>query len=475
MLSDRVILGDCTVEMRGFPEDSIDCVVTDPPYGLNFMGKAWDKALPPRQAFVEMCRVLKPGALAFVMSSPRQDLMWRMAQLLEESGFELGQSFISWVYASGFPKAYDIGKGIDNKLGKSRDTEYREPFGREGRKSKVGGFGREGYQGGELKTNLIPDSKPASSEAREWSGWKSVTGLKPALEVVFMVQKPLSEKTIVDNVLRWGVGAMNVDATRIPIGNGEEVEDFERSTGGFSAKSGVYHNDPKYQLKDFNSTERGRFPANLLVSDDALNDGKSHEVSGTAHLRKLHNNKPETGIIYGKYNSVNSILPSDEGSFSRYFDLDQWSRHHGFLNVPKAGTGEREYGLYGLGEKKEYLKEDGSWGSHEIFSNQYTEKSGNPSNRGKTPKRRNIHPTVKPVELMGYLIELGCPRGGVVLDPFVGSGTTCVAAKKLGRRFIGIEIDPASHKIAESRVAAEPVKIEDMFTKTEHSEFVVNK
>jgi site-specific DNA-methyltransferase (adenine-specific) len=96
MLSDRVILGDCTVEMQTFPEDSIDCIVTDPPYGLNFMGKAWDKALPPKEAFREMCRVLKPGALAFVMSSPRQDLMWRMAQLLEESGFELGQSFISW-------------------------------------------------------------------------------------------------------------------------------------------------------------------------------------------------------------------------------------------------------------------------------------------------------------------------------------------------------------------------------------------
>ncbi len=87
MKVDRVILGDCSEVLRGFPDDSIDCVVTDPPYGLNFMGKQWDKALPPKQAFAEMCRVLKPGALAFVMSSPRQDLMWRMAQLLEESGF----------------------------------------------------------------------------------------------------------------------------------------------------------------------------------------------------------------------------------------------------------------------------------------------------------------------------------------------------------------------------------------------------
>lgn len=107
----KIINGDCVEVMKNFPENSIDCIVTDPPYGLSFMGKSWDKALPPKLAFIEMCRVLKPGALAFVMSSPRQDLMWRMAQLLEESGFSLKQSFISWIYNTGFPKAHDLKKG----------------------------------------------------------------------------------------------------------------------------------------------------------------------------------------------------------------------------------------------------------------------------------------------------------------------------------------------------------------------------
>ncbi len=116
----QILCGDCVKVLKDFPENSIDLVVTDPPYGLSFMGKDWDKTLPPKEAFMEMNRVLKPGALAFVMSSPRQDLMARMIMLLEDAGFETGLSFIDWIYKTGFPKALDISKGIDRKLGKKR-------------------------------------------------------------------------------------------------------------------------------------------------------------------------------------------------------------------------------------------------------------------------------------------------------------------------------------------------------------------
>jgi site-specific DNA-methyltransferase (adenine-specific) len=395
-------------------------VVTDPPYGLNFMGKEWDKALPPKEAFKEMYRVLKPGALAFVMSSPRQDLVWRMCALLDESGFELSQSFISWIYKTGFPKAYDVSKGIDKKIGLERETTYIEPFGREGRKSPMVGFGRDGFQGGELNNNLKEVSKPNSDDAKEWEGWKAQTGLKPALEPILMVNKPFSESTIVDNVLRWGTGAINVDACRIPFAGQEDFNEAFRENRGKFSSFGAFEGLDKN--RDTSKYQKGRFPANLLVSDVALDDG---EVTKSGDLLPHHNlSKDEKGArvtnVYGKYTRLEENFMGDEGGKSRYFDLDAWAKHRGFLDVAKPDTSERGYGV----------------------------------------NVRNTHPTVKPIKLMAYLIELGCPKNGVVVDPFVGSGTTCIAAKRLCRRYIGIELNEEYHALAVSRVAAYPQPLE---------------
>jgi len=581
------------------------------------MGKDWDKALPPKEAFVEMCRVLKPGALAFVMSSPRQDVMWRMARLLEESGFELEQSFISHVFASGFPKAFDvasnISKRIDSYITKniegyssweginsttrsktaniveklylknlieigssmglkntvaedvSRYLSQRkltvsvtivekklyevhpmpeeniffvvenadmisQPLSssvkiaeltlreqnliltaklifvpvnaqtyftqktqelitkvEEAQRIELGEnrFWNEmdinaiivealnGFRhtiSNQLRTILNLDTKSQTESlsaidviitesikgcltsvmesilekklTENWYGWKSVTGLKPALEVIFMVQKPLSEKTIVDNVLRWGTGAMNVDACRIPY-QSEDDERSGQSARPNSTSKGMQFYSEEEEGDHFDGSDRsgieGRFPANLLVSDDALNDGKITKPSGRPNV--VGKKYPKEGIAHDKYNpdSVNGY--PDSGQFSRYFDLDAWAKHHGFLNVPKASTGEREQGVYGIEEKETGVLEGSLDGS---------------LHSGKISIRKNIHPTVKPVELMAYLIELGCPPDGVVLDPFLGSGTTCVAARMLGRDYIGIEISEEYHRIAVARVASAP-------------------
>ena len=426
----QIIEGNCIDVMKGFEENTIDCIATDPPYGISMMGKEWDKALPPKEAFIQMIRVLKPGALAFVMSSPRQDVMWRMGELLETSGFSLKQSFMSWIYNSGFPKSFDISKNIDKKLGLERTKISDNPNSRPNCSpdNTLYEFGSTGKIG-EI-------TAPASDLAKKWSGWKSVTGLKPALEVIFMVQKPLSEPTIVDNVLKWGTGAMNVDGCRIPL-NGKNTQPFQ-----FKARStNVYGEQGRVDApEDREQNEKGRFPANILVSDDALNDGKKT----ISHI--IPEGTPNDLGKQGIYNDFNVITNErgfdDEGSSSRYFDLDAWAEHNGIIQVPKASSGERDEGLTGENNKCGTLKGE---------------------NIHKYPERKNIHPCVKPVKLMAYLITLGCPKNGVVLDPFVGSGTTCVAAKRLGRKWIGIELDPEYFKIAKNRVEAEFEWLDNIF------------
>lgn len=505
----QVLCGDCVEVLKGFPDNSIDLVVTDPPYGLSFMGKDWDKALPSKEAFTEIIRVLKPGALAFVMSSPRQDLLWRMLALLEDVGFELTQSYIDWIYKTGFPKAYDVSKGIDKRKGglidrsslgafilkqrektglsrqdaselvtgnrtgafwnwennycvpipelwpkikeviKAPDSEWDEKLSR-AKREKVGESDNpiSWFDDGQS----FDITKPALDASKKWSGWKSQTGLKPAHEPILMVNKPFSESTIVDNVLRWGTGAINVDHCRIPF-DGEP-----QPTGSAKRvfKSNQYTEEKIYG-NNTTTPIAGRFPANLLVSDKALDTGKTTKSTGGITKGKLGNR------VYGQFENINPQAGEggygDIGDQSRYFDLDAWAEHHGFLDVAKPSREERNFGLWGM-------PEGAPPGS----------KRSKPAEGRRNPlgdPRANYHPTVKPIKLMAYLIELGCPPDGVVLDPFVGSGTTCIAAKKLVRKYVGIEINPEYVALAEARIRAYPVPF-DWFTE-EDSRFPPNR
>lgn len=408
--------------LKGFPPQSIDCCVTDPPYGIGFMGKDWDRVLPSKQAFEQIFRVLKPGALAFVMSSPRQDVLWRMLKMLEDCGFQLRQSFISWIYKSGFPKAYDVSKGIDKKFKLKRKKI--------GVSKKLGaGFVRRGRTDEEVFSGVnvqrIPETitEPACEESKKWSGWKSVAGLKPALECVLMVNKPLSERTIVDNVLRHGVGAINVDKCRIPFQNENlvrpQIERRDNLAYGKGLGVGIQEN-PK-----------GRFPANLLVSNGALDTG---EITKSEGGKTILNHKH-----YG-FKDFHMQGYGDVGDQSRYFDLDAWARHHGFLDVPKASKQERDMGLASADEKELYRMGHGN------------REEDNVTKRFRR-KAKNVHPTVKPIMLGAYLVELGCPPDGVVLDPFCGTGSFLISAHKMNRKWIGIEIEPEYMEISKYRIA----------------------
>ena len=339
----QVVQGDATEVLRQIPDNCIDQLVTDPPYGIKFMGKQWDKAFPGPDIWKECLRVLKPGSFAFIMASPRQDVLSRMTRILEEVGFDIGFSSIFWTYASGFPKAHNICRNLDQRK----------------------------------------NEKKRSPEALYLTGSYAGFQPKPAAEVIIVAMKPLSEKTYMDQALANGKGITWLDDCAIP----------------------------------YDSEGSGRFPANLLVSDDVLDDGKGRQ-----------------------------------GGYSRFFSLDAWAHLHlrelpeksqdnfPFLIVPKAGRQEREAGLEDTPGKVIKGRDPGQDQRNNAFKPRPT-------------VRRNNHPTVKPIQLMAYLITMGSRVNDVVLDPFAGSGTTLIAARKLGRRFIGIEREAEYHEIATKRLS----------------------
>jgi len=361
----RVIQGDCLAGMKQLADNSADLVLTDPPYGYSFMGKDWDKAVPSEDVWKECLRVLKPGAFAFVMSAPRSDVLSRMIGRMENAGFRMGFSTIYWTYASGFPKAWDIAKVLDKRKGAERRIIGTR---------KQHDIRGQGY--GTKKTYFLEQLRGGAESpiARAFEGSYGGFQPKPAVEVIIVAMKPLSEKTFVDQALKNGKGITWLDDGRIPttdeeheLMQGNRMANRTIRTGEVARGYGMRPEGLVGSLQ-----KRGRFPANLIVSDDAL-----------------------------------------KGS-SKYFDLDAWARTLPFLLVPKASKDEKNNGLGHL---------------------------------------QNGHPTVKPLKLMAYLITLGSRCGDVVLDPFLGSGATALAAKVLGRRFIGFELSSEYCAIAERRLA----------------------
>jgi len=379
-----VLCGDSEEVLKQYPDNSIDCMVTDPPYGYGFMGLEFDKDVPVSPLWRECLRVLKPGAFAFIMSAPRQDVLGRMIVNLTDAGFKTDFTSLYWTYASGFPKAGNIGKRTE----------------------------KEELQGA-------------------YAGFQP----KPAVEVILVCMKPLSEKTYVDQAMKNGKGVTWLDDARIPTSEEYAINTFDNGAKPFGGAVGE-----KYTGRKETS---GRFPANLICSDDVLNDGVERKA-GVAVRRNVGHSKG--GNVHYAEGSKDAEMRTDvgygdSGSYSRYFDLDKWANQLPFLITPKASKREKNEGLDGFETKK---TNDGR--AKEI---------DNAFQRGST-LRANNHPTCKPLKLMSYLITLGSRPGDTILEPFMGSGTTCLAAKNLGREFIGIEREEEYFKIAEARLNAVP-------------------
>lgn len=429
--SDSVTLyqGDCVETMRTLPDNSVDSIVTDPPYELGFMNKSWDSTGIANnvEMWKECLRVLKPGGHLLSFGGTRT--YHRMACAIEDAGFEIRDQ-MQWLYGSGFPKSMNIGKAIDKQLGHTPIDIGESPNWRESKRNREQ-FGKMEVRGENAGRITIP----ASPQGEEWQGWG--TCLKPANEPICLARKPISEKTIAENVLKWGTGGINIDDCRI----GTEV-----LNNGYCAKKMGYKSD-EYGAsgvafsKDGMNTVTGRFPANIILDEEAgrLLDAQSGKVS-------YGNKKGGYNYTGNEYEVDGFIKSCKPQSLSNYGDTGGASR---FFYCAKASKSERNAGLNGM-EKKTA----GSLNFRNPSASGRSEDAPSVAAMGGLTKaQENHHPTVKPVKLMEYLIKLITPQNGIVLDPFMGSGSTGIASKNLGFRFIGIEMEKEYCEIAQKRIA----------------------
>jgi len=412
--------GDCLDELREMPDNFFDAIVTDPPYELGFMGKSWDATGIAYNVDLwrEVLRVLKPGGHLLAFSGSRT--YHRMACAIEDAGFEV-RDMIEWLYGTGFPKSLDVSKAIDKGAG------YEQPIVEEGASGK--GALSVNALGSGLNVNFAARPKTAPvTAAAAWKGWG--TALKPGHEPICMARKPL-DGTVAANVLTHGTGALNIDASRVgsearPIMVRTETVVAAKSMSGESTRA----------TSSGETTTQGRWPANVILDADA-----AVELDAQSGTLKSGANPTRRGAD-GERVALGAFAGQESCAAPRGVDIGGASR---FFYVAKPSRAERDAGCDNLptrsgGEATE--REDGSDGLK-------SPRAG----AGRTGGARNHHPTVKPVALMRHLIRLVTPPGGVVLDPFVGSGSTGVAALLEGFDFVGIEREAEYIPIIEARIA----------------------
>lgn len=479
----RLFNGDMLAVLPTLAENSLDACVTDPPYELGFMGKAWDStgiAFRP-ETWAAVYRVLKPGAHLIAFTGTRT--YHRIACAIEDAGFEVRDQIL-WLYGSGFPKSMDIAKAIDKRKF-DRDDVLKVTAWIAGARDAAGltngeideamGFaGMAGHWTSLLSRPAIPtpdnwtrllevlgnpevpaeiaslmvylnerkgmygdawyarevtgQHEPASPEAAAWLGWG--TTLKPACEPAVLARKPMIGTTV-QNVLAHGTGGLNIDACRI----GVEAMPVTRSNGVKISENGSMAG-ANYAREDA-GTKVGRWPANVILGCACPDSGHFDDCA----VALVDAQVPSAGGGFGTRGSANGVVGfnlsrkftgptvgyGDEGGASRFF------------YTAKASRSEREAGLEGFARREGGKYAQGDWSRENMTY-------------GKGP-RANHHPTVKPVSLMEHLCRLVTPPGGVVLDPFMGSGSTRIAAQQTGFRFVGVEMDPEFCRIAGARLA----------------------
>ena len=438
---------------------TIDSIITDPPYELNFMGKGWDNsgiAFQP-DTWKKCYEVLKPGGYLLAFGGSRT--FHRIACAIEDAGFEIRDT-IMWLYGSGFPKSMNISLMLDKREGLQ---------GQRG----IGGFNVGGIQEqNNRKAKLYIGSTTDGSKqkaytdfkgdlAKQWQGWG--TALKPSFEPIIVARKPF-KGSLVDNVIEYGVGGINIDDCRVI---GEDKEEFQKNwtsrkaPAGFNGdRSGIYGSGKTDNTIAY--TPNGRFPANTILTydetdyDEVCGGFPNTKTGGgiKAPTKNININNATNFQHSKKYENVN--YTSDSGSASRYF------------YCAKASKKDRDEGLDEFEEKPKTLTENKGrtfndrcaiCGKKFIGSPETICHCENPiTDKSKSAMSKNTHPTVKPTELMQYLVRLVTPNGGTVLDPFNGSGSTGKAVmyenkeRNKNYKYIGIELTEEYLPIAKARI-----------------------
>lgn len=422
----QIIHGDCFEVLKDIPDNYFDSLITDPPAGISFMSKEFDHNKGGMlnwinwlsEIMAECLRVMKPGACGLVWSLPRTSHWTGMA--LELAGFRI-IDICHVAQSQGFPKSQDISKQIDQLFGEEREVI--------GLKTRPDGTQRPNYKNwGEndcwkgLARNEC-ETTPKSPEAKQWDGWKT-PALKPAVEGWWLVQKPISKSSIARNILKHGVGGLNIEATRIGVKendpnnriNPTKSSDFHKTVFGVGIGNVTCPRGPK---------DIGRYPANLILSCGANCKGENHS--------------PDCPVtVIGEQSG---ICTSGSG---------------------RKTTGDEKY-FTGLNKRENIPYVVGDTGTAARFFKQlpfdpetipsvYYQAKASPSDRSNSGEIKNTHPTVKSRHLMKYLITLITPENGIVLDPFCGSGTTALACKELGRNYICIEKEKEYFDIACDRI-----------------------
>lgn len=509
----KVIQGDCLIKLKELEDNSVDSIVTDPPYHLvsivkrfgkegsapaqfgtdgafsraskGFMGKTWDGLgedgigiANNQEMWAECLRVLKPGGHLLAFSGTRT--YHRMASAIEDAGFEV-RDMIEWVYGSGFPKSLNIGKAVDKLGGRCLGQEIgniikqkRIELGYSTIKlAEIGGFYGNTNHGGTVSNwetgngSITPEqfnklidilgleNEPVIANKRkllgkqttldgfifdgldgktigkkeiditkgtsEWEGWG--TALKPAHEPICMARKPLAEKTVAENCLKYGTGGINIDESRVGI------EEMKARPSGKSSRA--YQSEETTTAGGMGEDKIGRFPANLIHDNsEEVRECFPENIKGEIGRagRKSGGNYEASSYKVGV---VTETGFKDNGNASRFFKS--------IIYQAKASKSERNAGLDVI-EDKNKRPQGEAFGDGSAIT-EHSERKG------------NFHPTVKPIALMEYLIKMVTKPGGIVLDPFAGSGSTLVAAKQNGYQYIGIEMTEEYIPIIEARLS----------------------